>query len=346
MSGASEADQESRALWAEEVGSPAPKVDGIWNYIITADDAEREQALLNDFPASGGIKVHGLFNEVLPAVLCGAGGLAREYPDGNLKRYAVLCVPRSGSRYLVSVLNRHGLGMPEEHLREPLGAAIADGRLPFRKSFKELERFGQRNGVFGTKLISSFLIRACNGRLQRIEQNIGWMAQRGFQFVYLDRPLNESVISNYIAARIKKWHFFEQLDDTTKDILDKLEFNEDAAWSEYIRFRAQKLTLAYLAQTFHMPAISYTSLQESVESVVSALGTRLNVDPAALKGGSAAVPVPTRKESDTYANFSGALSDVLETRKHEITPYTEKMLRELVGVDKETAEHLAATPIP
>lgn len=336
------ANQASRALWTEEVGVPAPKNDGIWNYIVIAEDAKRERALIEELSNYKGIKVYGLFADVLPALLCGTNGFARAASNQDIKRYAVLCVPRSGSRYLISVLNRHGLGLPVEHLREPLAVAITDGKLGFRNAIGGLERFGQRNGIFGTKLISTFLIRACNGSLSRMENNIGWMTERGYHFVHLDRPLNESVISNYIATRLQKWHFFEQMDDTTKDFLDKLEFDKDAAWNEYIRFRAQKLAIAHLAAKFAMPGFSYDTIRNSVDELVSSVCERLGVDPAELEAGSASVPVSTRTESGTYDNLSGALANLLDDRREEIMPSTIRMLRNLVDADETTAERLIA----
>ncbi len=185
-----------QASWTQDPGTPAPKIDGVWNYIIIAEDARRERSIISTIPAHSGLKVYGLLQDVIPAILCGASGIPRGLPNRDVKRYAVLCLPRSGSRYLVSVLNRHGLGIPLEHLREPLAAAIIDGKLGFKRAVESLERFGQRNGIFGTKLISSFLIGACNGDLSKMEINIGWMVERGYQFVYLDRPLNDAVISN------------------------------------------------------------------------------------------------------------------------------------------------------
>lgn len=335
-----------QASWAEEIGVPAPKSDGIWNYVIIAEDAKRERALAEELSNHKGIKVYGLFADVLPALLCGASGFSRGASTQDIKRYAVLCVPRSGSRYLISVLNRHGLGLPVEHLREPLAVAVTDGKLGFKNAVGALERFGQRNSVFGTKLISTFLIRACNGSLPRMENNIGWMTERGYRFVHLDRPLNDSVISNYIATRLQKWHFFEQMDDSTKGVLDKLEFDRDAAWNEYIRFHAQKLVVAHLAGKFSMPSFSYETIRNSVDEVVSSVCERLDVDPANLEAGSASVPVSTRAESDTYDNLSEALANLLDDRRDEIVPSTIRMLRNLVGTEKPAAERLIAAYEP
>ncbi|HEX3663659.1 MAG TPA: hypothetical protein VHU23_00270 [Rhizomicrobium sp.] len=333
---------ELRASWTEDIESSAPTTEGNWNYIVVADDADRERAMIAKLAERGETKIHGLFRDVLPAILCGESNVSsgRQLPD--LKRYAVLCLPRSGSRYLASVLDRHGLGAPKEHLREPLAKAITDGKLGFRNAVKGLERFGQRNGIFGTKLISSFLIKASHGDLSRLEGNIGWMAQRGYQFFYLDRPLNDAVISSYIASRLQKWHFFEQMDNATKDFLDKLEFDGDSALNEYIRFRAQKATFAYLGRRFSMPSFPYATLQDSIGSVVDAICNRLEVDQGSLIAGSASVPVSTRAESPTYGNFATALETMLQHNRNDIDSRTVKQLRTLVGIGRADAERMAA----
>jgi hypothetical protein len=176
-----------------------------------------------------------------------------------------------------------------------------------------------------------------------MEKNIGWMSDRGYKFIFLDRPLNESVISNYIASRLKKWHFFEQMDDTTKDVLDNMEFDREAAWNEYVRFRAQKLTLAHLASKFSIPGFEYETVQNSVERIVSSICECLDVDPSGLAAGSASIPVPTRSESHTYDQLSRSLDGLLSDKGDEIVPATIKMLGKLVRADKATAESIAAS---
>ncbi len=131
------------------------------------------------------------------------------------------------------------------------------------------------------------------------------------------------------------------MDEPTKSLLDNLEFDKDAAWNEYIRFRAQKAAITYLARRFSMPSISYATVESSVESVVASLCERLNVDPAELAGGSASVPVPTRAGSSSYEAFSKALDDLLHHQRDEVEPRTIKTLQNLVGADLRMAKTLA-----
>jgi LPS sulfotransferase NodH len=341
MAGASREEAANQASWTETPGAPAPQLDGAWNYIVLARDAERERAQMAQLQRHKGIKVFGMFRDVLPALLCGSAGLTRGHQISDVKRYAVLCLPRCGSRYLASMLNRAGLGIPLEHLREPLAAVMTDGGLGFDAGIETLERFGQRNGIFGTKLISTFLIKACSGSLSELERNIGWMVERGYQFVHIERPLNDAMISSYIAARLNQWHFFEHIDETIKSHLDELVFDEKAAWNEYVRFRAQKLVVDHIVHKFGFQTFSYDDVQTDIGRIVDYLGARLDVEPENLQSGSASVPVPTRPQSQTYEIFTSALNDLLEKRTSDVAPHTIGQLTNLVGIDEETAGQIA-----
>jgi LPS sulfotransferase NodH len=328
------------ASWSEPPVSNVPP-EGVWNLFVIAESARDEEKALSALSLRKGMKAFGLFADVMPAILCGVRNLPTPPQSESPGRYAILAIPRSGSRYVAAMLTISGLGVPREHLRPPLAAAIANGELSFGAAIERLERFGQRNGIFGTKLISAFLLAACAGSLAELESNIGWMAAQQYQFLLLDRPLNDAVISNYIASRLGTWHFFGSMDQETRSVLSELKFDSDAAWKEYIRFRAQKIIMAHLAEKFGAAVFSYSLVQESVDKVVSFVRDRLKVDPAQLKVGSAAVPVPTRSESETYESFSVSLVELIEQRRNEILPETIRTLRGLLDVDKRHAERLA-----
>lgn len=333
--------RDSAASWSESIGNPDPKADGIWNYIVIAPDADREQALVADLNLRGGLKVFGLLGQVLPALLCNVNGFARGRSARGLKRYALLCVPRSGSRYLSSMLDRQGLGAPQEHLRDPLAVAITDGKFGYRAAVEALERYGQRNGIFGTKLISTFLLKACRSQLSEVETNLAWMRDRGYHLLYITRPLNETVISSYIAMRLNKWHFFGEIDQAAKERLDEMAFDRRAVWDEYVRFRAQKALMDHVARRFAIPSFSYSEIQSNVDRIVSSVCTSLKVDAEHLKTGAAAIPVATRRESGTYESFASSLDELLEERRSEILPNTTRQLQILAGLGPERAGGIA-----
>jgi LPS sulfotransferase NodH len=332
-----------RATWSETAVSPVATAGGVWNCIVIAEDAALERTALATLSLGKDAKAYGLFTDVLPGVLCGIKNLGQKRPVRHLKRYAVLCLPRSGSRYVATTLARRGMGAPQEHIREPLAAVITEGKLGFKSAIAGLEHFGQRNEIFGTKLISTFLIKACRGSLGEIEANIGWMVDRGYQFVHLDRPLRDAVVSSYIASRLNQWHFFGEMNEQTRNVLNDLEFDGQSVWNEYIRFRAQKAITDHLVRRFVFPSFHYSTVEHSVDTIVASICGRLKVDPEELEPGAAPVPVATRTESPTYTVFAGALDQLLRERKEDITKSTIRTLRNLAGIDRETAEQLAGS---
>jgi LPS sulfotransferase NodH len=332
---------EGAAIWS----SDGADIDGTQNVIVAAENLEDERALLASASGREGVRTYGLFGHVLPALLCKANGMAAGGPTKNLTRYALLCIPRSGSRYLAAVLANRGIGAPREHLREPLARVIARAGLGFDSAVTSLERFGQANKIFGTKLISTFLIKASRGRWSDVENNIGWMIDRGYHFFHLERPLNETVVSSYIAFLMRTWHFFDEMDEATRAKLDSLEFEEGAAWEEFIRFRAENAIVRHLAKKHGMPSIVYSEIENDIDAAVERVCTRLALDGSRLEPGPGAAMVPTRIASPTYAAFAESLGAVLERRRDEIEERTVKKLCALTGLRQNQAEGLAEAAV-
>lgn len=249
--------KEPRASWAENPFEPGFQDRAQCNFIVLADDAPQEQATLKSLALAGGSKAYGFFRHVVPALICHTDGLARPSSTESLKRYAILCVPRSGSRYLAATLSRAGLGAPLEHLRIPLSTIATAGRLGFVSSIKAIEKYGQVNGIFGTKFVSTFLLDACSTRNSILERNMEWLVNRGYRLMYLERPLIESVVSSYVAVHLAKWHFFSPLDDTDRRRLERAPFSENQIWGEYVRFKADKAIMSRIVSRFDVPTFQY-----------------------------------------------------------------------------------------
>jgi hypothetical protein len=330
------------ATWSHDAGAESTVPAGKVNFVVLAEDAEQERAIVLSLAQKKGRSVYGLFGHVVPALLCSAKGMAAGRPTDNLKRYAFLCVPRSGSRYLSAVLSNRGVGVPREHIREPLANIIARGKLDFRRAIGALERFGQRNEIFGTKLISTFLIRASHSRMSELKDNIEWMSERGYRLIRLDRPLNETVISSYIAFQMRQWHFFGEMNDQLRAKLDSLVFEDGAAWDEFLRFRSEKIIVDSIADALKMPSFQYAEIEADIDNVVGRLCQYIDVKPETLRPGSAPIPFASRTVSPTYASFEAQLADLLDRRAGEVEAYTVKKTRALTGLDKEAAEKLVA----
>lgn len=327
-----------KAGWS--VNLPEQIKDGAINYVVVAEDAATESKLVADLTRRKGAKAYGLFGHVVPALLCSANGMAAGSPTTALKRYAILCIPRSGSRYLSAVLSNRGVGAPREHIREPLARIISDGRLGFGPAIEGLEKFGQKNHIFGTKLISTFFLRASGNRMSEAIENISWLVSRGYSLVHIERPLNDAVISSYIAYRMRKWHFFGKLDENSKAKLDSLQFEDGAGWDEFTRYRAEKVVMNALVSRFHIPTVAYSDIEKNVNSVVSNLCERIGVALDTLKAGSTAVPVPTKTQSPTYQKFSTRLQALLDRRAADIDASTVAKLKEICGLSEAGAEEL------
>ena len=339
FSGIPAAPRHNAATWSEDAADIVRQGREKANFIVIAEDAGQERLIMESLSRKGG-KVYGLFGHVVPALLCAANGMSPGQPVAGLKRYAILCVPRSGSRYLAAVLSNRGVGTPKEHIREPLAHIIAEGKLGFEPGVAALEQFGQKNGIFGTKLISTFLIRASRGRISNLRANVSWMVERGYRLVRLDRPLSDTVISSYIAFQMRRWHFFGQMDESTRARLDSLEFEDGAAWDEFVRFRAEKVIIDALSTWFDIPSVPYSEIELRVDAVVSAICSRIGVDPDSLKPGSAPVPIPTRSESPTYGIFAERLAGLLHRRAADVDPSTIRKLRAMGKLSQEEAEDL------
>ncbi|MGD0191534.1 MAG: hypothetical protein ABSD74_12405 [Rhizomicrobium sp.] len=330
------------AVWVEDWENDSTPADGVTNFIVAAEDAPREKALLGALSRLDGVKAYGLFGHVLPALLSAMNGMAPGHTTKGLKRFAIVCVPRSGSRYLSALLSRRGVGAPREHIREPMAHIIAEGNMGFGPAVESLERFGQRNGIFGTKLISTFLVHASHRRVAELKQNIEWMVDRGYHLVRLERPVEEAAVSSYIAFQMQKWHFFGEMDEDARARLNSLEFEDGAAWDEFIRFRAEKVIIDSLARWFDMPSIAYADIETDADLIVSRLCELIGADPAALKPGSAPIPIATRNESPTYAVFAQRMAALLERRAADIVPSTARKLRAIGKLSQSEAEELVA----
>jgi LPS sulfotransferase NodH len=330
------------ASWSRDAESARATAGAKTNFIVIADDAIQEGAAIASLKLRGETKAYGLFHHVLPAILCGANGLAGGRPTRNLKRYALLCIPRSGSRYLAAVLSNRGIGAVKEHIREPLANIISEGKLGFAQAVTALEMFGQRNQIFGTKLISTFLLKASNRSMCEVEANVAWMIDRGYRFVHIERPLNEAVVSSCIAFQMRKWHFFGELDEVSRAKLDGLVFESGAVWEEYVRFRAEHILMDSVVSRHHIPSIPYSEIQADIDQVVGQVCGIIQADPDKLERGSARIPLATRTESPTYSKFASGLDELLDKRKQELHARTVGKVRALASLNRQAAEKLVS----
>ena len=87
-----------RAVWAEDPLDSGFQDRRPGNFIVVAEDAVQEINTMNMLVQHRGCKVYGFFRHVVPALICHADGLAQPSSATSLKRYGILCVPRTASR--------------------------------------------------------------------------------------------------------------------------------------------------------------------------------------------------------------------------------------------------------
>lgn len=330
-----------RATWAEDAAEPELQGEAPGNFIVLAEDAARERAIIQSLSLGPGRRAFGLFRHIVPALICHMDGLARPSSAGSLKRYAILCVPRSGSRYLTTTLCRAGVGAPLEHLRPPLAIISTAGKLGFPSAMKAVEEYGQANGIFGTKLVSTFLLEASAGRISNLDKNVEWLAKRGYRFVYLERPLIDSVVSSYVAVHLKKWHFFGPLADTDRQRLQRAPFSENQIWGEYIRFKADKAIMNRLVAKHEMATFQYGDVCDRTDRITGWICDQLSVDPVQLKPvASIQIPVATRSQSSIYEEFTDRLEQLLERRKGELDSVVVACISEKTGLQQAAAQKM------
>jgi LPS sulfotransferase NodH len=153
-----------------------------------------------------GNRVIGIFRDVWPATVTRTRPLANvpeplPVSHGN---FVILCVPRSGSNYLCELLQASGLGQPAEHLRDLFIALYSRG-WPAGLLMQRFMARGIRNGVFGTKIVSNFLLRDGPGSPLCYSME-GWLKQNNFHVVLLRRDTVEQAVSAYFAQTTAVWH--------------------------------------------------------------------------------------------------------------------------------------------
>jgi LPS sulfotransferase NodH len=157
-------------------------------------------ALRERFPRSN---IHVINFDLVLRLACGKRKL-NEWQSLPELSYCILCTPRSGSTLLANLLTQSGLGHPLEHIRLPVVALINSGGYTFEAVMETLRRIATRNGVFGTKLISEFMLKIFGyGGAPLLGD---FLAERGFKVVRLHRNLCEQVVSWYSTSLTKVWH--------------------------------------------------------------------------------------------------------------------------------------------
>lgn len=178
-------------------------------FVLVANELEVCTRIKRENPNAN---VFSIRYEVVPALLCQESplNLTKATALRNIEKYAIFCCPRTGSTYLCSLLSQAGFGNPTEHLRAQLGRLISEsGEL--RAIFNSTIQLGERNGFFGTKIISHFLFDTFKEKPEQ-SKFIEYLNDNSFKFIYLNRSIVSRSISSYFARKTNLWHMHENMD--------------------------------------------------------------------------------------------------------------------------------------
>ena len=154
-------------------------------------------------------KILNLFSDVLVNLLSRQSPLQLsevEFKTPQLS-YAIVTTPRSGSTFLCDLLQKSNLaGYPAEHLRRPAEILARHCQFDYIRYMKILmTRRATSNQVFGTKLISHFLM---DYRKEGLEFD-SFFQTYFKKIIYLQRRDKVAqAISLYLAKATGIWHIF------------------------------------------------------------------------------------------------------------------------------------------
>lgn len=226
------------------------------------------------------------------------GAPRRPQPIPGLPAYAIACTPRSGSTYLGHLLASIGLGQPEEHLRDREVHALRDAApLAPRDALEVLGEFmwrKQRNGWFGTKLISHFLFDLLDRARLPAEVCAAFRARVRIVYV-LRRDKAAQAASDFLANHVKTWHVFDEAGRKALEASHGAVAYDYADMRRRFRFmREQEERLADWVRTMDHLLVDYDDLVADPEGTVRSVAAFLG---AAAAGTPSAGVVSTRSDA-------------------------------------------------
>lgn len=244
--------------------------------VVCALAGERETltALSHRLPEES---VHGLFADLLPA--CAARRSLPVRRTDPLRRYVILCTPRSGSYFLCGLLSSCGLASPREHLLTSICDVARDVGHDLLDYLEDLAQVGAIDGWFGTKIISHKLFDAFARGLTP-EAFVDHVKARGYRTIYLHREDKVAqAVSNYFARETNVWWRRAGTPPAQPPAYDYARIKES-----YDFLQQQEQWLAAVAS--YMPAcetVTYERLERDTREVMLALLDHLGADPASLR---------------------------------------------------------------
>jgi LPS sulfotransferase NodH len=168
----------------------------------------------------------GLFTNVIPRLIALAPPRFNPPPAAqSTKNYALISLPRSGSTVLGRELRVLGIGLPTEHIRDPViefARHRAVTNFDMFNWWKFLTQSQTKNNVFGTKIIWHFL-QMFQERLATAEYD--WLIEQLSTFSFFHLLRSDKVaqaVSDYVAHATGVWHKWRDKSDQYEEKLTRI----------------------------------------------------------------------------------------------------------------------------
>lgn len=214
-------DDFARALLPSGPGAPthSPTLDGVpfvASTVIVADAVDELASVAQARARWPRRQVWGLHHHVVPLRV--AKGRPKHLPpDGlridALRPFAIACLPRSGSTLLCEMLAAAGAGAPAEHLRVPMAMALSMPGVDRHEMWRQVAGHAARAGLFGTKLVTSFLDDAAARLGGAWDDVVAPLMAAGLRVIHLRRAPLDVAVSRHVAHVAGRYHVRGEMAD-------------------------------------------------------------------------------------------------------------------------------------
>jgi hypothetical protein len=321
------------------------------NVYVLAGDRSVEHSIMERSRTVGGVRFFSLLDHILPAIVANSDLFAE--PTTPIEKYALLSIPRTGSTYLCALLTNHGLGAPLEHLRDPLARTI-HGQLPnFLACMTALERYGSRNNIFGTKLISHFLQRAARYDLNIVSSFVNALYEVGYKLFYIRRNFRECVVSSIVASLADTWHVYDaRRTEELRQAVDRKRLTPQMILGWVSDLMIQQITLDLSVYNLPVTNLDYSDIVARPTACVDAIRANLRMKELDKERALMGIPQPMREHLDIYCEIEDEVRLLISANRSALVDRVEKYLVSAATFEKQVdktkwmSERLAALGLP
>lgn len=304
------------------------------NVFVVAGDRGVEQPLAQQARTAGAARALTFLDDVLPSLVTRAN-LFGEHAEPT-RRYALVSIPRTGSTYLCALLANHGLGVPLEHIRDPAAQTVNGDPDNFDQLLAGLEKYGSRNGIFGTKLISHFLLAASNESVGVAAKLVDVLERRGYRLMYLHRNFIDCLVSNLIANKLGTWHIYDaEGASRLRSRSDAVEMDKPFVLKHFLDMAVQKIALDVARGGHPCMEIDYDELLKDADAVVERMAKDLQFDPVESESRAMPVPESTREQVQFYEPVKALLKKIVRENRAHLKGRIEERLSRLLDPQQE-----------